>query len=262
MLTGINKIIIKYMLEKELQEIGLNEKEAKVYLASLELGQSTVQDIAKKAGVNRATAYFIIDALMKMGLMSSFHKGKKQYFVAADPDRLVEILEQEKNTIEKRKGNLQKLLPQLQSLTKQTGKPVVKYYEGKEGIKSMVEEILKASIKEIVSMAYSVDEINKFFSQEEVNKWRIKRMQRNIKTRSIYTYKEGMRESTTDSQRRKVPFEKFPISCDIAVYDNKVRIASFSERLVGVIIEDKEIAKSLKAILDLAWEAAEKYQEK
>ena len=41
------------MLERELQEIGLNEKEAKVYLATLELGQSVVQDIAKKAGVNR-----------------------------------------------------------------------------------------------------------------------------------------------------------------------------------------------------------------
>ncbi|MDZ4385041.1 MAG: helix-turn-helix domain-containing protein, partial [Candidatus Moranbacteria bacterium] len=76
------------MLEKDLQEIGLNEKEARVYLSALELGQSTVQDIAKKALVNRATTYFVIESLMKSGLMSSFQKGKKQYFVAADPDRL------------------------------------------------------------------------------------------------------------------------------------------------------------------------------
>lgn len=249
------------MLEKELQEIGLNEKESKVYLASLELGQSTVQDIANKAGVNRATAYFIIDALMKMGLMSSFHKGKKQFFIAADPDRLVEILEQEKNTIEKRKGNLQKLLPQLQSLTKQTGRPVVRYYEGKEGIAAMVDEFLKTK-KTTINMAYSVDAINRVFSDQEREKWRSRRLERGIITKTIYTYKEGVLPDIPNTNRRKVPFEKFPTSSDIAVYDDKVRIASLGNRLSGIIIEDKEIAESLKAVLDLAWEAAEKYQEK
>lgn len=248
------------MLEKDLQDIGLNEKEAKIYLASLELGQSTVQDIAKKAGVNRATTYFVIEALMKMGLMSSFHKGKKQYFVAADPDRLAEILEQEKNIIERREENLKKLLPQLESFQIKHKGPVVKYYEGKDGIKSMLDEILKASSKETVNMAYSVDALNKFFSNEEMAKWRNERMKKKIKTKSIYTYKEGQRESTIDSQRRKIPIDKFPITSDIAVYDDKIRIASLSERLVGIIIEDKEIAKSIRAILDLAWEAAEKYQ--
>src|SRR6266702_4120523 len=144
------------MLEQELIAIGLNEKEAKVYLSALELGQSTVQQIAQKAAVNRATAYFIIDALMQRGLVSSFYKGKKQYFIASDPERLIEILEQKKENIEKKKENLKKLLPQLQSLNnKQGDKPLVRYYEGKEGIASMVDEVLKASTG-TVYMAYSV----------------------------------------------------------------------------------------------------------
>lgn len=251
------------MLERDLQEIGLNNKEARVYLASLELGQSTVQEIAKKATVNRATTYFIIEGLMKMGLVSSFQKGKKQYFVAADPDRLVEILEQEKTSIEKRKENLKKLLPQLQSINNiRKTRPVVRYYEGKEGIKTMVDEIMKASGGQTVNMIYSVDEINKFFNPEEINKWRTKRKQKNIKTKSIYTYKDGFRESTPDSQRRKIPADKFPITCDIAVYDNKVRIAALGNRLIGIIIEDQEIANTMRSILSLAWEAAEKYNKK
>lgn len=249
------------MLERELIEIGLNEKEAKVYLASLELGQSTVQDIAKKAGVNRATTYFVVEGLMKTGLMSSFHKGKKQYFVSADPDRLIEILEQEKNTIEKREQNLKKLLPQLQSINnKRKDRPVVKYYEGKEGILTMIEEFTRLA-KGTVNMAYSVDALDKVFSIEEREKARNKRIKKNVKTKVIYTYKNGILENTADGKRRKVPLEKFPIICDIAVYDNKIRIASLGERLVGIVIEDKEIADSFRAILDLAWEAAEKYQE-
>lgn len=251
------------MFEQELIAVGFNEKEAKVYLSSLELGQSTVQNIARKAAVNRATAYFIIDSLMQRGLMSSFHKGKKQYFVAADPERLLEIMDQEKENIEKKKENLNKLLPQLQSLNnKQKGKPVVKYYEGKEGIKAMLDEFLKYSGKGTAHMAYSVDAINNFFQNKEVSSWRSKRAGKGIKTKSIYTFKDGARESTEDSQRRKVPFEKFPITCDISVYDDKVRLASLGDRLTGIIIEDKEIAQSLRSILNLAWEAAEKYEDK
>ena len=247
------------MLEQELISIGLNEKEAKVYLSSLELGQSTVQSIAVKAAINRATTYFIIDGLMQRGLMSSFHKGKKQYFIAADPERLVEILEKEKKQIESIKENLQKLLPQLRSLNnKQGGRPLVRYYEGKEGVTSMVDEVLKAA-KGTVYMAYSVDAINDVFDKKDVERWRDIRIERGVQMKVMYTYKEGELKNIPNSENTKIPFDKFPITCDIAVYGNKVRIASLDKRLVGVIIEDEEIAKSMEAILKLALESAKKY---
>ncbi len=247
------------MLERDLQDIGLNEKEAKVYLASLELGQSVVQDIAKKAGVNRATTYFVIEGLMKMGLMSSFHKGKKQYFVAADPDRLADILKQEKTRIEKNELNLKKLLPQLESIASRHEGPVVKYYEGKEGLLTMSEELIKKAKNDIM-MAYSVDAVNTIFTEKERKSARERRIGKKIKTKVIYTYKDGILESTADGERRKVPKEKFPLNCDIAIYDDYVRIASLGKRLVGIVIEDKEIANSLRSIFRLAWEAAEKYK--
>lgn len=249
------------MLEQELINIGINEKEAKIYLSTLELGQSTVQQIAQKATVNRATAYFIIDALMQRGLVSSFHKGKKQYFIASDPERLIEILEQEKETIEKKKETLKKLLPQLQSLNnKQQNKPIVKYYEGKAGIFAMVEEV-SGPMSDVVRMVYSKDALDMVFSKGDLEKLRNKRKKHSVKTKVVYTFKDGTIENTADGQRRKVPFEKFPITSDIAVYDDKIRLATFGNRLVGIIIEDKEMTKSMRAVLDLAWEAAEKYQE-
>ena len=250
------------MLEQNLVEIGLNEKEAKVYLAALELGQSVVQDIAIKAGINRATAYFVIEVLMQMGLMSSFHKGKKQFFISADPDRLIEVLEQEKQKITKREENLKKLLPQLQSLNnKQKDRPVVKYYEGKEGINAMMDEYLKLA-KGTINMAYSVDSLDKVFSQQEIQKAKEKRVEKALKTKVIYTSDSKTLENTPLSSRIKVPLDKFPIKSDIAVYDNKVRIASFGKRLLGIIIEDKEIAESMRAILDLASEGAKNYENK
>lgn len=249
------------MLEQELIAIGLNEKEAKIYLSMLELGQSVVQQVAQKAGVNRATAYFIIDVLMQRGLVSSFHKGKKQFFMASDPERLVELLEQEKENIEKKKENLKKLLPQLQSLNnKQGNKPLVRYYEGKEGIVSMVDEIMKVAEGEVYT-AYSVDSLNNVFDEKDVLRWRKKRLERGVEMNVIYTWKNGELGNIPKSNNTKVPFDKFPITCDIAVYGNKLRIASFENRMVGVVIEDAEVARSMRAVLQLALEAAKNYGE-
>lgn len=248
------------MLEQELISIGLNEKEAKVYLASLELGQSTVQNISLKAGINRATTYFIIDGLMQRGLISSFNKGKKQYFIAADPERLIEILEREKENIESKKENLKKLLPQLRSLNnKQQGRPVVRYYEGKEGIITMVDDFFKTE-KVTVNMAYSVDAVDNVFSEKDLLRWRDNRLKRKIAAKAMYTYKKGELGNVPRSDGIRIPFEKFPITADIAIYNDKVRLASLGNRLTGIIIEDEEIAKSLKAVFDLAWEAAQKYK--
>lgn len=247
------------MLEQELISIGLNEKEAKVYLSSLELGQSTVQSIALKATINRATTYFIIDGLMQRGLISSFNKGKKQYFFAADPERLLEILEKEKEQIESKKENLQKLLPQLRSLNnKQSGRPLVRYYEGKEGISSMVEEVFREA-KGTIYMAYSADAVQGIFSNKDQERWRKIRVDKSMSVKAVYTKTDGKLGNIPKSESLKVPFEKFPISCDFAVFNDKVRIASLKNRLTGIIIEDKEIASSFRALIDLALESAKKY---
>lgn len=248
------------MLEQELISIGLNEKEAKIYLSSLELGQSTVQSIAVKAAINRATTYFVIDGLMQKGLVSSFHKGKKQYFIAADPESLLEILEQEKEGVEKKQENLKKFLPQLRSINnKQKKGPIVRYYEGKEGIAAMVDEFFNTE-KVSVDMIYSVDAVNKVFTEKDRARWREKRVKKDIDTKVIYTFKEGELSNLPKSKSIKIPFEKFPITCDIAIYNDKIRLASLGDRLSGIIIEDKELAESLKAVFGLAWEAAEKYK--
>ena len=45
------------MLNLELRKLGLKEKEVSVYLAALELGFTSVQNIAKHAGLSRPTVY-------------------------------------------------------------------------------------------------------------------------------------------------------------------------------------------------------------
>lgn len=244
------------MIDKDLQALGLNEKEAKVYLASLELGQATVQNIAAKASIKRPTTYFIIESLMERGLMSSFYQGKRQYFLAETPERIADVIDKEISDLEIRKESFKRLLPELQSLNNRNkSKPVVKYYEGKEGILTMVSEHIKTSRNQETFSAFSRDAILECMTEEDLARVRKERLHHKVKVRAIYTWDNGnLEQNIPDTNVIKLSSKDFPVSCDIAVYEDKVRIASFRDRVMGIVIEDKEIAKSFKAVFKLAWE--------
>ncbi|OGF25622.1 hypothetical protein A2303_01015 [Candidatus Falkowbacteria bacterium RIFOXYB2_FULL_47_14] len=247
---------------RELVNLGLSEKEAKVYLAALELGKSPVSPIAQKAQVNRATTYVIIEGLMQKGLMTVSEEEKIQCFAAESPDKLGLLFREREMAIARQREYLEKLLPQLRSLDNTSkDKPVVKYYSGRSGVIAMVESLLDDIKDTTVKMAFSVDAVENFFTPEESSRWRKKRLQKNITTKVIYTMKKGKLSEVEKSRDRKVPLEKYPIKSDIAIYGDKVRIASLGGRLMGIVIEDREIADTFRAILDLAWEGAEKYRE-
>ncbi len=68
-----------------LQKTKLTDKQARVYLATLQLGKSTLGEIATTAGLKRSITYVIIDTLVAGGYMSvNLGSGRKQYS-ATDP---------------------------------------------------------------------------------------------------------------------------------------------------------------------------------
>lgn len=249
------------MLEKELQKLGLSDKEAKVYLASMELGPSPVQSIGSKAGVNRATTYVMIETLIERGLMSSFEKGKKRFFTAESPLRLLSILHKEEAELKDKMRNLEEIVPHLNALlAKVEERPRVRFYEGKEGLRAVQEDFLRTNDKRIETI-YSAEYIRQVFTDDERKEYVRKRMEKGIKVRSIYTFgKNNLTDKT--ATRFKVPTSKFPLFCDIIMYNNNVAITSLKGRLFGIIVESKEFADTMRSIFELSWEAAEKYKEK
>lgn len=245
-------------MEKELQQLGLSDKEAKTYLASLESGSTTVQQIARKSGLKRPTVYFAIDQLIKKGLMSSFERGKKRFFTAESPERLVSLIAFQRKKAQILEEDLQKILPELDSLFGLTGeKPKVKFFEGKEGLKAIQDDFLKTEDKNIENV-YPRDDFIKVFSEAERKEYVAKLRKKKIKVRTIYTSKNESAKliSNPYAERKFVSHEKFPLSADITIYGNKVAIGTYRGKLVGVIIESKEIAETLRLVFNLAWKAA------
>jgi sugar-specific transcriptional regulator TrmB len=253
------------MLDKELQKLGLSDKEAKVYLSSLELGPSPVQVIAQKAGVNRATTYVMIESLISRGLMSSFEKGKKRYFTAESPDQLMTLLKKEEAEIETKIKQLEDVIPELKMVFASADeKPKVRFFEGVDGGRVIQEDILNSKFDSMEEILF-IDDFYKIFPpHEKDHRHNSARKFKDIPLKTIYTskiYKKLLSgEEWVNHNVRRLPFEKFPYPVDITIYGKKVAIVVCQNKAIGVIIESEEIAKALRAIFNLAWEATEKYQ--
>src|SRR3989344_8865095 len=104
-----------------LEEFGLTEKEAKLYLALLELGQSTSSDLIKKLDYYSKTVYELLEKLMKKGLVSYVIKSNIKYFEAVNPEKFLDMLKEEEDNIKEKENKLKEILPKLKKL-KETSK--------------------------------------------------------------------------------------------------------------------------------------------
>ena len=246
------------MYEKELQQLGLSEKESRIYLASLELGPASAQNIALKADINRPTTYVQIESLKSKGLMSEAIKGGRTLYVAESPERLGSLLAKAEKELELSKEELIRVLPALASLFSGAGeKPLVRFFEGIEGAKAMREDYLRMKGKTVIGFS-NLDKLFDVFPKHE-EEYSKRRIEAGIRSKAIYTRKAGPLEGDTDPaklrQAKFISHDKFPVSADITVYDNKVAIVTYKkEKPVGVVIESQEIADTVSAIFSVMWE--------
>ena len=244
---------MKNKLQKELLASGLNENESAIYLSALELGETTVSRLAKKAGVKRTTTYLVLESLKEKGLISSLKKESASVFFAEDPKKLHVIMEE-------RKEKIDKIMPQLLAFTNLIDKkPEIRYFEGSEGIKEIYRDSLKYPDSEMLTwyaQNFSTHFEEKFFLEEYIPK----RLKKKIWVRAILPDSQIIREwiKNDQSHLRKsklISAEKYPISIELNMYGkNKVGIVSYEEQ-ISIIIESQKIHASLKSMFELAWDS-------
>jgi sugar-specific transcriptional regulator TrmB len=239
-------------LIKILTGIGLTDKEAKVYLACTEVGESVVSDISKSAKINRVTAYDILEKLKKKGLVGYITKRKTKYFTCIKPEILLE-------EFEKRTSELRTAIPKFKRLTGETNHPRVRYFEGLEGIKAIYADTL-TSKTEILNFSNSEEIRVKWPTYD--NEYVSKRAEKQIFLRGICPKDRAgeivkAQDEKYHREMRLIPRDRFNFTNEINIYDDKVSIISFKDELIGMIIESVEIANSQRAIFDMCWQFAE-----
>ncbi len=248
------------MIKTLLEQLNFSEKESQIYLALLEAGSTKPGDLAKKTGLNRTTVYDICEILMQKGLVSKYKKGAGTFFNALDPKNLLNFLDREKEEkakeIEKQKNKVSEFLPQLLSMQNiySAAKPKVQFFEGEKGMREAYEDTLTS--REII-LAYANPQtmhegLPNFFPE-----YYKRRAEQKIFIKAIIPRNEMSIERMSHNQEemrdtRFLPEKQMSFSPEINIYNNKMLVASWKEK-IAIIIESKELADLQKLSFDLLW---------
>jgi len=241
-------------LEK-LKQIGLTEKEIKTYLNLLESGDSLVSDISKKTRINRSLLYTVLESMEKKGIVSYILKNNLRYYRAVEPTKILSILK------EREKG-FQEILPQLINIQKPKGqKPIVEILEGKEGLKTILNDVLKQK-KEW--FAYDVPGKGPEILSFTAHSFEIERQKARIPLNVIcVNTKGGLKRGREFSKMKYTKVRYMPESYESPASnwlygDRIVIIFWYKDFPFAIRIIDQNLAESYKNHFNALWKIANK----
>lgn len=234
----------------QLEQFGLTDKEAKVYLAALKLGISGVQDIGKAANIHRVSTYDILEILKEKGFVHQSIKNNKRFIMATEPEHVLEILKNKEKIFSG-------LMPELKAIQGKEGKrPKVMYFEGRDEVwKAHLDRIKhKPELKE--NLVYGSSEKLLTIYPNEFKKELKERLKKGIKSKIIIEKsKFGLLQAkTAKEQLREVKFipEGETFKSNTIIYGDRVLTISW-ENMIAVIVEDKENAENQRFVFNLLW---------
>lgn len=240
-----------------IKKIGFSDKEAKVYLALVELGQADVTDIAKHSGLKRSIIYVVLDDLVERGYVVLDLKEKVNRYTAIDPQKVFYNVKSVFNDFEQ-------ALPSLQAVyNKKAKKPKISYFEGKKGVMSVYRQIDQAGDALVIT---SYARMAKYMKNE------VKRFFRSFKNRSIPFQAKNLIPNTPEDirlgkilqkygQETRVIPDKQNLFMDFVLFDGKLAITSLSDQLFVVVIESEPLFKSMKIVFEMAWRQGKRLDE-
>lgn len=241
--------------EEILEKLGLAPKEIRVYVTLLKEGPSSVRQLASVTAINRGTVYDALKNLQALQLARFYNKETKQYFVAAEPDKLEALASRRIDDLSRAQEKLTHVIAELETVYDGGSRePVARMYEGGEGMKTILEDVLSSmeTSKEKEYYVYSSSSVRDalYTSFPDYTK---KRIDAGIRVKNISLGKGG---STAGLDERKWIPATEGTPTYILMYAGKVAniFLDKSGELVGLIVDNKGIYETQKLLFSSLWE--------
>lgn len=240
-------------LIEPLKNLGLSEKEAKVYLALLQLGPATPYQVAKKAGLKRPTAYVIAEELCAKGLLIHVPGEEKRRYIARTPDAFIEEREVKIQAVKK-------ILPELRSFQKGTAeKTSILYFDGVEGLRQAYQyKQRELHGQEIVGFFGNPDLVSPDIDKVAFafNEYR---QRHNIRMRVVGSDVPGLNRYARylkTMTSKMLPPDVYNSPASIESCGSFVRIILF-DSTQALIIDSSHTARAIEQIFELVWASLE-----
>lgn len=238
------------------RNLGLSDKAAKAYLAALELGEATVQDIARHAGIARTSIYYTLKELRERGALLETKRNKKIYYIAAEPR---EVLKLARERVWDFEDNIEELEERRHAVYK---KPRVYFLYGPQGFKQVWDMIFKSPSKQfsiITEGANFLDFVKERYIIDEIitTKKALGVKSRQLIVDSAYAQKIVAKDTKENRESRLLPAgSKLPFTEIIT--DRFVAFISPRWDNTLFVIENENFALTRSSAFDLLWTMAKK----
>jgi len=245
-----------------LEEIGLTKGEIRTYFALLELGETTVTPLSKKANVTTGKVYPILDKLMKKGLASFILKNNVRYFSAASPSRIKDYVEAKISLLRKRENQLDKIIPEIEKKIKSAQEDVkAEIFIGWKGMETayadMIDSLNKGDYDFVLGANKGINEIRtKRFYGRILNKT----YDKGIKIKVIYQEdsRKYFQSSLGETKHVNARFLSYTSPSEINIYNDTVMIVVHSQSPIVIKIRSKEVRDSFLNYYNILWKQAKK----
>lgn len=246
-------------LRKDLEEAGLGNKEARVYLALLEHGPLRPHQIAECSGVNRSTVYPALESLHNRGMVSCGDREGFKCFIAESPSHLERILEEEKSRHAAASERIKNAMPQFFALWNSISyKPSVRYFEGEAGMEQCRELMLR--------LADGIETGAAFIHYDEptIRAAKIRERQRlrfssgRLRMRVLYSIDAGLEAPAfgRNVELRKIADAIPSFRGEVNIFSTFVLLATAQPAITAVVLENRSMAQLFQSLFEIAWHAA------
>jgi len=264
--------IIKKSLRREsgmaimemLEQIGFTKGEIKVYLALLELGNTTTGPLIVKSDVARSKVYEILEKLKGKGLATEMTRENIRYFQATSPERIVDYIKAKEKLLEEQELDFAKLLPQLVKMKKTAiENQEVKIYNGIEGLKTLYAEILEQLHHEDEYLAFTFSDtaleeesIQRFF-----HKFHQKRAAKGVPSRVLVNNRDRLMQKKfdfSDTAFYEIRKSELVLPTGIIIYRDSVITIIWGKMPKAFVVICKDNADRYKNFFDSVWKTAKR----
>ncbi len=248
-----------------LEQLDLSEIEAKLYLTLLKTGPISVRELAQKAGIHRTYGYVHINSLIDKELIVKLVYRSRKLIAASQPEDTLHHLVKEKvqrsKYIEKKLPDVIKALKDSTSQMKPAEEAEIKYFKGKNAAKRIYEEALKIDeLRAYVKITETGNTEKLFPDNEKVFNDAFKKNKKLIVKEIVYDSFAGVKDAQAVSKNNRYFFKLMPgnfkwniTSEDILIYDDKVAIINYKEKISNIILQSIDYYNNSKELFDYIW---------
>lgn len=252
-------MMVNNKLVKIFKQIGLTNKHARVYESLITKTNVTPLALARETKINRTSLYRYLEELREKGLVELV-LGDKSNRYRANADGLNQYLVSEESRVENLKQTIPSLVAEL-SKQEVVGGSEVKYYQGVEGLKQMLWNVVSSG-KEYVGLGYQ--DWNTSVGKAYAERLRSKNMETGATSREITNQVDDSFDYTSLGKGYGRVYEHKWIDPKILEVKHDTYIYGevfayyyhYHGEYFGVEIHNKEIARTERQMFEILWRLA------